>query len=102
MSDYDGVALWPSNAAIFNSMERPEEEGIHVHAWQHDRLVLDDTYDGVSLDGDVVNELALRALQVQRALAEGAPVVSTPCPGCGTAFSSPSDGGCRRSAQQGS
>lgn len=90
--DYDGIALWPSNAAIFNNMTRPEEEGIHVHAWQQGQLVVDDTYAQVTLDGDVLDEQALRALQVQRALAEGAPIVDIPCAGCGAAFVSPTGG----------
>lgn len=43
--DFGAVALWPSNSAILSTMTRPEEEGIHVHAWDDDEnLVIDETY----------------------------------------------------------
>ena len=34
-SDYRGVAIWPSNSAIISTMSRPEDKGLHVHAWSH-------------------------------------------------------------------
>jgi len=39
------VALWPSNTAIISTMSRPEEVGIHVHAWDYaGALVIDETH----------------------------------------------------------
>jgi hypothetical protein len=33
---YLAVALWPSNSAIVSTATTPEEEGIHLHAWNFD------------------------------------------------------------------
>jgi hypothetical protein len=92
-SDYAGMALWPSNAAIISTMSRPEEEGIHVHAWSRDgELVIDETFSPVTIDGEDIDETQLRLLAVQRALAHDAPVVSKDCDGCGTSLCSPTTG----------
>jgi predicted RNA-binding Zn-ribbon protein involved in translation (DUF1610 family) len=91
-SDYTAVALWPSNTAFINTMTRPEESGIHVHAWVGARLDLDDTYAPVVLDGELIDEEVLRALVVQRSLAAGAPVVALACSSCGNQLLSPADG----------
>jgi len=91
--DVDGIALWPSNAAIVSTMSRAEEEGIHVHAWNDlGALVVDDTYATVTLDGRAIDLQLLRVLAVQRALAHGAPVVSLGCAGCGRTLVSGGDG----------
>ncbi len=90
--DFSGVALWPSNSAILSTMSRPEEEGIHVHAWRDGRLEVDETYGRVSLDGEPIDLASLRALAVQRALADGAPIVALACHVCGLSFVSPSAG----------
>lgn len=82
--DYSAVGLWPSNSAIVSTMTRPEEEGIHVHAWNgDDELVIDETYSPVTLDNVLIDEGHLRLLAIQRALAHGAPVVSKACAQCG-------------------
>lgn len=89
---YSGIAMWPSNSAIVSTMRRAEEEGVHVHAWQDGRLVIDETYGTVVLDGERIDKDDLRALAVQRALAEGAPIVAVACKACGNSFVSPSTG----------
>ncbi len=92
-ADYDAVALWPSNCAIVSTMSRPEETGIHVHAWSSDgNLVVDDTYSPVFLDGGLVDERNLRWLALQVSLAHGAPIISKSCDSCGTPLVSPADG----------
>ena len=43
-----------------------------MHAWDHDgNQVIDETYSSLTIDGTLVDEAALRALTVQRAMAAG-------------------------------
>ena len=71
-------------------MSRPEEEGIHVHAWDlNGDMVIDETYSPVEVDGHLIEEVSLRLLAAQRALADGAPIVSKDCGNCGEGLSSP-------------
>jgi predicted RNA-binding Zn-ribbon protein involved in translation (DUF1610 family) len=87
---YAGVALWPSNSAIISTMHRPEQVGVHVHAWDDTgRQLLDETYYPVILDGEPLDEKALRLLAIQRALAHDAPIVTVACTTCGTSITSP-------------
>jgi hypothetical protein len=92
--DYSAIMIWPSNTAIVSTMSRPEEVGIHVHAWDlAGRQVVDETYAPVTLDGEVIDEEDLRRLAVQRALAhEDTPIQSLPCSHCGASLVSPTDG----------
>lgn len=97
-SDFAAVAMWPSNSAIVSTMSRPEDEGIHVHAWGAGddgmQLRLDETYSPVVLDGQLVDECALRMLAVQRMLAQEtrAPIVALDCASCGQPLLSPTTG----------
>lgn len=86
--EFAGVAVWPSNDAIVWSCDRPEEAGIHVHAWNEiDELVIDETYSSVTIDGRMLDEEQLRLLCAQRALAhKPADVVSKDCEHCGVAL----------------
>lgn len=89
---YGSLMLWPSNSAIVSTMSRPEEVGVHVHAWgSAGDLLIDETHSPVTLDGTQIDERALRSLALQRALAHGAPIVSMDCSSCGSALVSPSD-----------
>jgi predicted RNA-binding Zn-ribbon protein involved in translation (DUF1610 family) len=93
VNDYGAVALWPSNSAILSTMSRPEEVGIHVHAWNaRGNLVLDETYSPLSIDGIGIDEAALRCLAVQKSLAHGVPVLAMACMHCGSPLLSPLDG----------
>jgi transcription elongation factor Elf1 len=92
-SDYASVAMWPSNAAIISTMTRPEDQGVHVHAWSTDgRLVIDETHSPVTLDGQAIDERALRLLSVQRELARGAPILRMVCKECNHLMLSPATG----------
>lgn len=96
-ADYSGIAMWPSNRAVASTMTRPEDEGIHVHGWSTDgELEVDDTFAPVTLDGEVVDERALRLLAVQRELTrqedKPPPIVSLACVACGHSILSPTEG----------
>ncbi len=92
--DYAGIALWPSNKAIISTMTRPEDKGIHVHAWSDTgEIVIDETHSPVILDGEVIDEQTLRMMAVQRALAaEKTPIVALACTDCGHSILSPTEG----------
>jgi hypothetical protein len=92
-SEFSSIALWPSNTAIITNSARPEEIGVHVHAWDDTgRQVLDETYSPVCLDGQMIDEPMLRVLAVQRALAHMTPVLNQACANCGAALLSPATG----------
>ena len=92
-ADYSGIALWPSNTAILSTMTRAEEAGIHVHAWNDDKmLVIDETFEPVTIDGCVIDESLLRLLAIQRSLAHGAPIIALDCDGCGEHLVSSTEG----------
>ena len=91
--NYSAIALWPSNSAFVSTMTRPEEAGIHVHAWGLDgSKVEDETFGSVTLDGDQIDSDSLRWFGVQQVLANGAPVAAQACAGCGESLLSPTDG----------
>jgi transposase-like protein len=52
-TDYpEGIQVWASNPAVFWIGVKPEESGIHVHAYDSEgRRVVDDTFGEVSIDG---------------------------------------------------
>jgi hypothetical protein len=94
-TDFSGVRVWPSNCAIVSTMDRPEEIGFHVHAWDHaGNQVLDDTFSSLTIDSTPVDEGDLRALTVQRALVgtHSTPIQSLPCSHCGHSLTSPTGG----------
>jgi predicted RNA-binding Zn-ribbon protein involved in translation (DUF1610 family) len=89
-SDYRGIAIWPSNRAIVSTMAQGEDRGLHVHAWPiNGDSMVDETYSSVVLDGLELDEGLVRVLTVQRALAQGAPIVSLACQACGHGVVSP-------------
>lgn len=93
--DYAGIALWPSNRAAISTMTRPEDKGVHVHAWSEaGEMVIDETYSPVILDGEIIDEQALRMLAVQRSLSEDRriPIMAMACIECGHSILSPSEG----------
>lgn len=86
-SDFAALQLWPSNRAIVSTMTRPEDDGVHVHAWDSKgRQILDDTFSPVTLQGEVIDVGALRLLSVQRAVDLHARVVAVTCGTCGGAI----------------
>lgn len=93
--DYAAIALWPSNRAVISTMSRPEDKGIHVHAWSDTgEMVVDETYSPVVLDGETIDEQALRMLAVQRTLVpnDNIPIVAFACIECGHSILSPAGG----------
>lgn len=64
-----GIQIWTSNPALLWTLDRPEDEGIHVHALSASgRYVLDETFSAVSIDGTNLDELQLRYCMAQMAL----------------------------------
>lgn len=49
--EHDAVKIWPSTPAIVWTLERPQEMGIHVHAYRDGKKVLDDTFGQVGYEG---------------------------------------------------
>jgi ribosomal protein L40E len=49
--EYDAVKIWPSTPAIVWTLERPQEVGIHVHAYNNGQKVLDDTFGSIRYEG---------------------------------------------------
>jgi hypothetical protein len=92
-SRFSGIALWPANRAIVTNLTRAEDHGIHVHAWDHDgNQAIDETYHPVYIDGEEIDEGALRILALQRFLGHGAPIISQACDTCGASMISPHSG----------
>jgi hypothetical protein len=90
MKDWsDGVQVWGSNGAILWTAERPEESGIHVHAFNTPcgvgvRLA-DETFGKVEIDGVALDGHQIRFLMAQLASEVLRPYVdSINCPRCGS------------------
>ncbi len=69
--DYPGgIQIWGSNPAIFWSSEKPEEEGIHVHAYKREGELPnpDDTFSSVEIDGVRLDPVMVRTLMAQNSL----------------------------------
>jgi hypothetical protein len=83
-----GIQIWGSNPAFLWTSDRPEEEGIHVHAYRGPSEIPDlgETYGKVTIDGIKLEPSMGRTLMVQSALPsiEGQ-VRSVCCPSCGEA-----------------
>ena len=114
--DYPGgIQIWGSNPAIIWSSEKPEEEGIHVHAYKRDGEPAnpDDTFSAVEIDGVRLDPVMVRTLMAQNSLPHlenrvvplkcdccgamefsageqaFAPVAGRPCSNCGGHLSGP-------------
>jgi hypothetical protein len=114
--DYPGgIQIWGSNPAIIWSSNKPEEEGIHVHAYKRDGELAkpDDTFFAVEIDGVRLDPVMVRTLMVQNSLPHlenrvvplkcdccgamefgtgeqaFAPIVGRPCSKCGGHLSGP-------------
>lgn len=82
--DFSGLAIWGSNPALLWTSPAPEEEGVHIHAWDHaGHLVVDDTFGSVTIDGHALDPEQVRILMVQKSLAHlDGRVVALRCPTC--------------------
>lgn len=82
-----GIQVWGSNAAIVWTGVGAEEEGIHVHAFTHEKMAFDDTFASVTIDGVRLNPEMVRTLMAQSAMPHiGERVVDLACTSCGAAF----------------
>ena len=65
-----GIQIWGSNPAILWTREKPEESGIHVHAYLENcpEPSIDDTYCKVVIDGLELDPLMVRTLMAQNCL----------------------------------
>jgi hypothetical protein len=85
--DYPGgIQIWGSNPAIIWSSKKPEEEGIHVHAYKRDGELAkpDDTFAAVEIDGLRLDPIMVRTLMAQNSLPHlESRVVPLKCDSCG-------------------
>ena len=79
------MQIWASNPAILWTAGRPEEEGIHVHLYKRGLVepIVDETFGSVRIDGVDLEEVFVRQLMAQQALAYlKNKIVSLLCPKC--------------------
>lgn len=84
--EISGIAIWASSPAIVWMGERAEVAGLHVHAWDtNGRLMVDETFGAISIDGADIGLVDLRHLQVARSLPGIAERIDTvACEVCGS------------------
>jgi transposase-like protein len=82
-----GIQIWGSNPAIVWTGLKHEEEGIHVHAFEHDgdqSPAPDETFCEVVIDGIRLDPQIIRTLMAQNTLPHIAGrVTGVTCPKCG-------------------
>jgi hypothetical protein len=82
-----GIQIWGSNPAFLWTQPRPEEEGIHVHAYlteDQEEPTVDETFAEVVIDGVRLDPVKVRVLMVQNVLPSlKGRVQSMICPNCG-------------------
>jgi transposase-like protein len=81
-----GIQIWGSNPAFLWTSKRPEDEGIHVHAFgknaEHPKL--DETFGELKIDGIKLDAKMVRVLMAQSALPSlKGRIRSIECPSCG-------------------
>lgn len=84
-ADYPGgIRIWGSNRAIVWTAERSEEEGIHVHCYDRDgKVVIDDTFGHVTIDGISLDPNMVRLYMAQSAMPHlENRFVTITCPSC--------------------
>jgi transposase-like protein len=87
-ADYPGgIQIWASNPALLWTADRPEEEGIHVHAFSEPgKYAVDETFSSVVIDGVKLDEVQVQYLMAQQALPYiSNKIVSLKCPKCDAA-----------------
>jgi hypothetical protein len=87
-SEYPGgIQIWGSNPAFLRTQPKPEEEGIHVHAFRTDgqaEPTLDDTFREVNIDGIRLDPVMVRVLMAQNVMPSlKSRVRSMNCTNCG-------------------
>jgi transposase-like protein len=80
-----GVQIWGSNPAIVWTSPKPEEGGLHFHAFKTRKIMpdVDETYGTVTLDGLFLDAEQVRYIMAQRMLEflQGR-IVALSCPHC--------------------
>lgn len=82
-----GIELWGSHEAILWTSSAPEESGIHFHGYATNFMMptVDETFDDVTIDGIVLDNMQLRFLMAQQVLPHlQGRIVSLVCPKCDT------------------
>lgn len=85
-ADYPGgIQVWASNPSVLWTLDRPEECGIHIHAFKAGgRIDLDETYRRVRIDGVELPFEEVAYLMAQRSLSYlKGKVISLACENCG-------------------
>jgi hypothetical protein len=83
-----GIQVWGSNPAFLWTQHKPEEEGIHIHAFLEGQTEpkLDGTFREVTLDGIKLDPVMVRVLMAQNVMPSLKDRVrSMSCPNCGHA-----------------
>jgi transposase-like protein len=82
-----GIQVWASNPALLWTAERPEEEGLHIHAFdERGEYMIDETYASVKIDNIDLDEMHVQYYMAQSALPYlASKVASLNCPRCGSA-----------------
>lgn len=81
-----GIQIWGSNPAFFRTFDRPEQHGIHVHAFENEcaQPKIDDTFSRVVIDGEILEADVVRLLMLQRVFPPTrGRIISSNCPNCG-------------------
>ncbi|HKY17259.1 MAG TPA: hypothetical protein VJM33_20190 [Microthrixaceae bacterium] len=66
LDDYEGLPfqVWASTPAVLWTADRPQERGIHVHIYDNNDYLIDDTYGVVIYDGQKLDRSDLFATMV--------------------------------------
>ncbi len=61
LDDYPGLPfqVWASTPAVLWTADRPQERGIHVHIYENNQYLVDDTFGVVRYQGSVLNRAQL-------------------------------------------
>ncbi len=80
-----GIRIWASNPALLWTAPRPEESGIHVHAYdEKGNKVIDETYTTIEINGVKLDQQEVRYYMAQVNVPEiKNRVASLKCPKCG-------------------
>lgn len=81
-----GIQIWGSNPAIIWTANRPEDEGLHLHAYGKNHTEIENnTFSEIKLDGILLNEEHIKQFMAQSALEYlKNKVVALNCPKCGS------------------
>ena len=84
-----GISIWGTANAFLWTAPRPEEDGIHVHAYKENNLepTIDETFDSVVVDGISLNVEQVRIYMMQKTLPYlNNRIVALKCQICGNDF----------------